>query len=137
MIVAGIRPIIAPVLRKLIIVMANTDPRNGEELGAPFHHAAAAAALDYEVKVVMVAAAGRLLLKGVAAGLTIKEGSGVTVYDLMRQAYEAGARFYACPANLELLDKTEADLIPECAGLIGSANLMRQVMEEDVRVLTY
>lgn len=123
--------------RKLIIIMANTDPRNGEELGAPFHHAAAAAALDYEVMVVMVAAAGRLLMKGVADGLTIKAGTGVTVYDLMRQAHEAGARFYACPANLELFDKTESDLIPECAGLIGSANLMRQVMEEDVRVLTY
>ncbi len=68
---------------------------------------------------------------------TIKAGSGATVYDLMRQAHEAGARFYACPANLELFEKTEADLIPECTGLIGSANLMRQVMEEDVRVLTY
>ena len=32
---------------------------------------------------------------------------------------------------------SQDDLIPECAGLIGSANLMRQVMEEDVRVLTY
>lgn len=123
--------------KKLIIIMVNTDPRNGEELGAPFHQAAAAAALDYEVTVVMVATAGRLLLKGVAEALTIKAGSGTTVYDLMRQAHEAGARFYACPANLELFDKTQADLIPECAGLIGSANLMRQVMEEDVRVLTY
>jgi predicted peroxiredoxin len=123
--------------KKLIIIMVNTDPRNGEELGAPFHQAAAAAALDYEVTVVMVATAGRLLLKGVAEALTIKAGSGATVYDLMRQAHEAGARFYACPANLELFDKTEADLIPECTGLIGSANLMRQVMEEDVRVLTY
>lgn len=117
--------------------MANTDPRNGEELGAPLHHAAAAAALDYEVMVVMVATAGKLLLKGVAESLTIKAGTGVTVYDLLRQAHEAGARFYACPANLELFDKTESDLIPECAGLIGSANLMRQVMEDDVRVLTY
>jgi predicted peroxiredoxin len=123
--------------RKLVIVMVNTDPRNGEELGAPFHQAAAAAALDYEVSVVMMATAGRLLLKGVAASLTIKPGTGVTVYDLMKQAHEAGARFYGCPANLELFDKSRDDLIPECAGLIGSANLMRQVMEEDVRVLTY
>jgi predicted peroxiredoxin len=125
------------VAKKLIIVMVNSDPRNGEELGAPFHQAAAAAALDYEVQVVMMATAGRLLKKGVAADLTIKPGGAVTVYDLMRQAHEAGARFYGCSANLELFDMTESDLIPECAGLIGSANLMRQVMEEDVRVLTY
>lgn len=123
--------------RKLIIVMVNTDPRNGEELGAPFHQAAAAAALDYPVDVVLVATAGRLLKKGVAAGLTLKPGGRVTVYDLMRQAHEAGARFFGCPANLEFFDMSQDDLIPECAGLIGSANLMRQVMEDDVRVLTY
>ncbi|MSP48155.1 MAG: peroxiredoxin [Alphaproteobacteria bacterium] len=123
--------------RKLIIVMVNSDPRNGEELGAPFHQAAAAAALDYEVEVVLMATAGRLLKKGVAAGLTIKPGATVTVYDLMRQAHEAGARFFGCSANLELFDMTEDDLIPECAGLVGSAYLMRQVMEDDVRVLTY
>ena len=32
---------------KLIIVMANTDPRNGEELGAPIFQATVAAAMDY------------------------------------------------------------------------------------------
>ena len=31
---------------KLIIVMANTDPRNGEELGAPIFQATVAAAMD-------------------------------------------------------------------------------------------
>jgi uncharacterized protein len=125
------------VARKLVIVMVNSDPRNGEELGAPFHQAAAAAALDYEVRVVLTATAGRLLAKGVAAGLTVKPGGTTTVYDLMRQAHEAGARFYGCAANLELFDLAQADLIPECDGLIGSAALMREVMEEDVRVLTY
>ncbi len=33
---------------KLIIVMANTDPRNGEELGAPIFQASVAA--PYEAK---------------------------------------------------------------------------------------
>ena len=37
--------------RKLIIVMANTDPRNGEELGAPIFQATAAAAMEYEPRV--------------------------------------------------------------------------------------
>ena len=35
--------------KKLIIIMVNTDPRNGEELGAPFFQATVAAAMDYEV----------------------------------------------------------------------------------------
>ena len=37
--------------KKLIIIMVNTDPRNGEELGAPFFQATVAAAMDYEVEV--------------------------------------------------------------------------------------
>jgi hypothetical protein len=32
---------------------------------------------------------------------------------------------------------TEADLIPECAGLMGSAAMIAQIMEDDCRVLTY
>ena len=42
---------------KLVIIMVNTDPRNGEELGAPFFQATVAAAMDYEVEVVCTATA--------------------------------------------------------------------------------
>jgi len=123
--------------RKLIIVLVNTDPRNGEELGAPFFHAAVAAAMDFDVQVICAATAGRLMKKGVAEKLTVKPGADKTVYDFIRDAHEHGARFYACPANLELFDMTEADLIPECAGLMGSAAMIAQIMEDDCRVLTY
>ena len=41
--------------KKLVIIMANTDPRNGEELGAPIFQASVAAAMDYEVEVICTA----------------------------------------------------------------------------------
>ena len=47
--------------RKLIVLLVNTDPRNGHELGAPFYHAAVAAAMDYDVDLICTAAAGRLM----------------------------------------------------------------------------
>ena len=43
---------------KLMIVMVNTDPRNGTELGAPFFQATVAAAMDYEVEIVFTGRAG-------------------------------------------------------------------------------
>jgi uncharacterized protein len=49
--------------KRLFIVLVNTDPRNPEELGAPFYHAAAAASMDYEVDVVCTATAGKLMRK--------------------------------------------------------------------------
>jgi len=35
----------------------------------------------------------------------MKPGDPKTVYDWIKEAREQGARFWACPANLELLDK--------------------------------
>ncbi len=123
---------------KLLIIMVNTDPRNGEELGAPFFQATVAAAMDYEVEVVCTATAGKLMKKGVAEKLVVKEGSSKTVYDFIKDAHGAGVKFYCCSPNLDLFDMTEEDLIPECEGIVGGAHVIEQVMEDDnCRVLTY
>jgi predicted peroxiredoxin len=118
--------------------MVNTDPRNGEELGAPFFQATVAAALDYQVEVVCTATAGQLMKKGVAEKLFVKPGSPKTVYDFIKDAHEAGVKFYCCSPNLDLFDMTEQDLIPECEGIVGGAKVIEEVMEDDTaRVLTY
>ena len=124
--------------RKLVIIMVNTDPRNGEELGAPFFQASVAAAMEYEVEVVCTATAGRLMKRGVAENLVVKLGSPKTVYDFIKDAHEAGVKFFCCSPNLDLFDMTEADLIPECAGIVGGAHVIEEIMENDeTRVLTY
>jgi predicted peroxiredoxin len=122
---------------RLLIVLVNTDPRNVEELGAPFYHAAVAAAMDYEVDVVCTAAAGKLMKKGIADKLHIKPDDPRTVYDWIKEAHGQGARFWACPANLELFDMSESDLIPECKGLMGAATMVQGIMDGECRVLTY
>jgi predicted peroxiredoxin len=122
---------------RLLIVLVNTDARNPEELGAPFYHAAVAAAMDYEVDVVCTATAGKLMRQGVAAGLHVKAGAEKSVHDWIREAHGLGARFWACPANLELFDMGEPDLIPECAGLMGAATMIQLLMDDGTRVLSY
>ena len=124
--------------RKLVIILVNTDPRNGEELGAPFFQASVAAAMDYEVEVVCTATAGRLMKRGVAESLVVKPGSPKTVYDFIKDAHEAGVKFLCCSPNLDLFDMTEADLIPECAGIVGGAYVIEEIMENDeTKVLSY
>jgi predicted peroxiredoxin len=123
--------------RRLLIVLMNTDPRNAEELGAPFYYAAVAAAMDHQVDVICTAAAGRLMLKGVAAGLHVKPGDPKTVYDWIKEAHDQGARFWACPANLELFDSSETDLIAECSGLMGAAAMIQDIMDGECKVLTF
>lgn len=123
--------------RRLLIVLMNTDPRNPEELAAPFYYAAVAAAMDHEVDMLCTATAGKLMFKGVAEKINIKPGDAKTVYDWIKEANEQGVRMWACPANLELFDKDDIDLIAECKGMMGAADMIQQVMGDDCRVLTF
>jgi uncharacterized protein len=123
--------------KKLVIVMLNTDVRNGEELGAPFFQASVAAAMDYEVEVICTATAGQLMKKGVAEKLFVKPGSPKSVYSFIQDAHEAGVKFYSCSPNLDLFDMSKEDLIPECSGIVGGAYLIEEIMEGDCKVLTY
>ena len=123
--------------RRLLILLMNTDPRNPEELGAPFYYAAVAAAMDHPVDVLCTATAGRLMLKGVAGAIRVKPGDPKTIYDWIREAHDHGARFWACPANLDLFGKSEADLIPECSGLMGAAAMIQDIMGNECRVLSF
>jgi len=132
----GKKEAIAPP-RRLLIILANTDPRNPEELGAPFYYAAVAAAMEHRVDVLCTATAGRLMLKGVAQAIRIKPDDTMTVYDWIKEAHGQGAKFWACPANLELFGKAEADLIAECQGVMGAAAMISDVMGDDCRVLSF
>lgn len=123
--------------KRLVVVLLNTDPRNPEELAAPFYHAAVAASMDYQVDLVCTATAGKLMVKGVAEALHVKPGDPKTVYDWIREAHAQGVKLWACPANLDLLGVDIAALIPECAGVMGAATMIRDIMDEDCRVLTY
>ncbi len=119
---------------KLMIIMVNTDPSNVAELGAPFFQATVAAAMDYEVEVILTASAGELAKKGVAEKLFVTEGALKSVYDYIKDAHEAGVRFKVCTPTLELWGD---DLIPEIDEIIGGAYVIEQAMDDDVVTFTY
>lgn len=119
---------------KLLIVMVNTDPGNATELGAPFYQAAVAAAMEYEVEVIMTGRSGELAKKGVAERLHVQEGSAKTVYDYIKEAHEAGVRFKVCTPTLELWGD---DLIPEIEETVGGAYVISEAMDNDTVTFTY
>ena len=119
---------------KLMIIMVNTDPANSSELGAPFFQATVAAAMDYEVEVILTARSGEIAKKGVAEKLFVKEGSAKSVYDFIKDAHEAGVQFKVCTPTLDLWGD---DLIPEISETVGGAYVIEQAMDEDVVTFTY
>jgi predicted peroxiredoxin len=119
---------------KLMIVMVNTDPNNGSELGAPFFQASVAAAMEYETEVVLTGRAGQLAIKGVAEKLYVKEGSPKSVYDFIKDAHEAGVKFKVCTPTLDLWGH---ELIPEIEETVGGAYVIQKAMDDDVVTFTY
>ena len=119
---------------KLLIIMVNTDPGNPTELGAPFFQATVAAAMDFEVEVVLTGRAGELAKKGVAEKLHVQEGSPKSVYSFMQDAHEAGVHFKVCTPTLDLWGH---DLIPEIEETVGGAYVIGQAMDDDVVTFTY
>ena len=119
---------------RLLIVVANTDPHNPTQLGAPFFQATVAAAMDYPVEIVFTGGAGELAIKGRPEALRMTKDSGRSVYEFMQEAHEAGVRFSICTPCLEFWGD---DLIPEIDQTVGAAYIISRAMEEGTVTFTY
>ena len=119
---------------KLLIVMVNTDPANPSELGAPFFQATVAAAMGYEVEMVLTGRAGELARAGVPENIYLQEGSSRTVYNFIQDAVEAGVKLMVCTPTLELWGDT---LIDEISETVGSAYIISEAMDDSTVTFTY
>ena len=120
-----------------LLIMMTSGPDTPHRLGTPFFQALAAAALDYEALIVTTMDATLLVKKGVAEHLSVKEGSGKSVLDFIRDAKTGGVKLYVCPASLSLHDMTMDDVIPEVDGAMGAAKYTEVGLEDDCRVFCY
>jgi uncharacterized protein len=123
--------------KHLVIVCWAANPDNPKLCGAPFFHAAAAAAMDVEVEVYFTSAAVLLLKQGVAASLHTGPQQRETVYSFMQQAVRHGARFYACSQALCEYGLTLADLIAETSGAAGAATYAARGLDDDWASVVY
>lgn len=119
---------------KLLIILMNTDPTNSSELGTPFMQASVAAAMEYDVEVVFTGRAGELAKQGVADKLRFTEDGNKTVYGLMQEAAEAGAKLKICTSNLELWGD---NMIPEICETVGAAYIISEAMDDGTVTFTY
>lgn len=118
---------------KLLIVMVNTDPNSPAEVEAPFFQATVAAAMEYDVEIVMTGRSGELAVKGVAEAIRPDEKEKKTVYDLIKDAHEAGVKFKVCTT----VERWGDNLIPEIEETVGGAYLISEAMDDDTVTFTY
>lgn len=120
---------------KLLVLMGNTDLSRPSELGLPFFQATVAAAMGYQVEVILSGRASELAMSGVAEGLRIQEESLKSVYDYIRDAHEAGVKFKICTATLEPLGPEQ--FIPEIEETVGGAYVISEAMADGTVTFTY
>ena len=121
----------------LAILLWATDPDLPHLCGAPFFHAAAAAAMDAEVEIYFTSKSIRLLARGVADRIQAGSGEEHSVYEYMRQAADFGAKFYACSQAMAAHGVKDGVLIPEITGKAGAAAFMARCLDEHWVTLTY
>ncbi|MDH5594556.1 MAG: DsrE family protein [Gammaproteobacteria bacterium] len=119
---------------KLLIVMMNADPEDGPALVPPLNQACIAAAMEFEVEIVFTGRAGRVIQKGVAARTKASEHSDKTVYDVLKEAHNAGVKIKACAPVIEEIGD---DTIEELDEIVGGAYIISEAMDADTVTFTY
>jgi predicted peroxiredoxin len=120
--------------KKLLIVLANSDPQNPEEFSAPLFQAMVAAAMQHSVEVVFTGLSGVLAVAGHASEVVLNVREHRTVYDVIREAHNAGVLFKVCTPTLEMWGK---ELIEEIDETVGAAYVIEAAMDDNTVTFTY
>ncbi len=121
--------------KKLLIIMSNSDPSKPEGCYAPLFQATIAAALSHDVEVVFTGISGQLAIAGNAEKTEINiDDSHRTLYDIIKEAHQAGVCFKACNTSLKMAGE---DLIAEIEEKVGAAYVIGEAMDENTVTFTY
>lgn len=120
--------------KKLLIVLANSDPDNPEEFSAPLFQAMVAAAMSHKVEVIFTGLSAVLAVAGHAENVNLNVQEHRTIYDVIKEAHKAGVVFKACTPTLEMWGR---ELITEIDETIGAAYVIKEAMRDDTVTFTY
>lgn len=127
-----------------VIILMTSGPRTPWRCASPFYIASLMAANEAEVEIFFNMDGTRLLKKGIAERIIPGEPNCLsvngkklkTVYDFMKDAKQAGVKFYSCKQAIDSLGYKQEDLIPELDGIYPASEFALRAMEAD-KVLTF
>lgn len=120
--------------KRLLIVMSNSDPLKPQSCFTPLFQATVAAALSYDVEVILTGISVPLAIIGHAEKIEVDLDTHSTMYDLIKEAHQAGVSFKACNTSLKT---AAADLIEEVDERVGAAYVIAEAMDDNTVTFTY
>ncbi len=125
--------------RKIVILMTS-GPKTPWRCASPFYIAALMAANEAEVEIFFNMDGTNLVRKGIAERICPSEEGNCyprngrkpkSVYDFMKDAKQAGVKFYSCRQAIDSLGLTEEELIPELDGIVPASEFALRAMSAD------
>jgi len=120
--------------KKLLIVLANSDPENPEKYSAPLFQAMVAAAMSHKVEVIFTGLSAILAVTGHAENVILNVEQHRSVYDVIRDAHKTGVVFKICTPALEMWGR---ELSAEIDETIGAAYVIEEAMNDGTVTFTY
>jgi predicted peroxiredoxin len=120
--------------KKLLIIMSNSDAANPEDCYAPLFQATIAAALSHDVEVVFTGISVLLAIGDNAKRAEVNLETHRTIYDIIKEAHQAGVSFKACNTSLTMAGE---EMIEEVEEKVGAAYVVGEAMDKNTVTLTY
>ena len=120
--------------KKLLIIMSNSDPEKPDGCYAPLFQATIAAALSHEVEVVFTGLSVQLAIGDNAEKAEVDLETHSTIYDIIKEAHQAGVTFKACNTSLKMAGE---EMIAEVDEKVGAAYVIGEAMDANTVTLTY
>ncbi len=123
-----------PLGPKKFLFVVSTGASEPKKAFTPFYYAAAAAAMDYETYVFLLAEGPSLLAPGVAENLrTTPDGEPLS--KVINQGFATGVRFLACSVSAKVI--WNLDELPEGMEFAGAATLLEMATDPDAVILYF
>jgi uncharacterized protein len=119
---------------KLLIVIEDADPSEPETVAKPLFQATVAAAMEYEVEVVLAGNARCLAEPGVAERIVVQPERGKTALDFIRSAVDVGVKFRVCPHDASCPPQ---NVIPEIESFVERAYIAERAPVASTVMLNY
>lgn len=121
---------------RLVLLLANASTDSLEPARLCLRYALTAVAMDWEVELDVISAAGVPLLRRADPGLASPDPRVTDLQARLRETCEQGVQLFVCPAALAQAGMTPAELMPEVAGIRGAAALLVSGFARNARMLT-
>ena len=118
---------------KVLIIVANSDPCDAQQMLTPLAQAMVAAAMEYRVEIIFT---GRCvdLVRSASAASSVILSDGRVIYDILKETCMSGVSLKVCTMALEV-EITE--LIPEVVARVGGSYLIGEAMDDATETFTY